>query len=142
MNQYFGSDPPMNTMSTRFLSVLLMAVIFVCGFLSGRLTAPRSAALPALRESPQQRLEPVQVQDRVMRRYIEELALNPEQVEACRSLFEETGKRMLKLPKLSEERLEELERFHEALAPHLTPEQQEKARKMLEVAQRMKRPRR
>ncbi len=132
----------MSTMSTRLLSILLMAVIFVCGFLSGRLTAPRDSVLPGLQGNPDQPIEPLRVQDRVMRRYIEELALTPEQVETCRPLFEETGERMLKLPKLSEERLEELERFHRAFASHLTPEQQEKASKMLEQAQRMKRPKR
>jgi hypothetical protein len=95
-----------------------------------------------LQGNPDQPVEPLRVQDRVMRRYIEELALTPEQVETCRPLFEETGERMLKLPRLSEERLEELERFHRAFAPHLTPEQQEKAGKMLEQAQRMKRPKR
>jgi hypothetical protein len=132
----------MSTMSTRFLSILLMAVIFVCGFLSGRLTAPRDSVSAVLQGNPDQPVEPLRVQDRVMRRYIEELALTPEQVETCRPLFEETGERMLKLPRLSEERLEELERFHRAFAPHLTPEQQEKAGKMLEQAQRMKRPKR
>lgn len=129
----------MNSISFRFLTAALMGVVFVCGFLSGRLTAPSSILIEA---SPVVDSEPNElgnVNQRVINRYTEDLELSREQLRILRPMFETTGKRMLRNPKNSEARLHELERFHAEINPHLTDMQQVKAREMLENAIRMKR---
>lgn len=128
----------MNTLSVRFLAAALMAVVFVCGFLSGRLTAPREAATTVVVPEDPVPDETAATSRRVMRRYAEDLGLTREQARELRPMFEAAGERMVPLPKYSEARLKELERFHAEMQPHLTTEQQEKARAMLESALRTK----
>lgn len=128
----------MNTLSVRFLAAALMAVVFVCGFLSGRLTAPREAATTVVVPEDPVPDETAATSRRVMKRYAEDLGLTREQMRELRPMFEAAGERMGPLPKYSEARLKELERFHAEMQPHLTTEQQEKARAMLESALRTK----
>lgn len=130
----------MNTLSIRFLAAALMAVVFVCGFLSGRLTAPRGESTEVVvPEAPAPAGAAVATSRRVMKRYAEDLELSREQTRELRPLFEKAGARMLPLAKNSEARLKELERFHAELEPQLTPQQREKARAILESALRTKR---
>jgi glutathione S-transferase len=130
----------MKPFSIRFLAAALMALAFVCGFLSGRLTAPRGDASPVVvADEPSPPDASVATSRRVMRRYAEDLGLSREQVRELRAMFEAAGRRMVPLEKNSEARLKELERFHAELEPHLTPEQREKARAMLENSLRRKR---
>lgn len=131
----------MNTISVRFLAAALMAVVFVCGFLSGRLTAPREGVvdLGPVEDAGTEEEVGKSVDRRVMRRYVEDLGLTRDQVRVLRPMFAATGARMLQMPKNSEERLEELERFHVKMDPHLTEEQRVKARAILDRAVKMKR---
>jgi hypothetical protein len=124
----------MSIFSVRFLSAALMALIFVCGFLSGRLTAPRGggAIEPTITEPPA--VSGNAATRRVITRYREDLNLSDEQLRELEPLFEAAGERMSVLPKNSAARLRELERFHEQMNPHLTGEQQERARGILEEA--------
>jgi hypothetical protein len=128
----------MSPLSVRFLAAALMAVVFVCGFLSGRLTVPREVVTTVVVPEDPVPDETAATSRRVMRRYAEDLGLTREQMRELRPLFEAAGERMVSLPKNSEARLKELERFHAEMQPSLTAEQQEKARAMLESALRTK----
>ena len=128
----------MNTLSVRFLSAALMAVIFVCGFLAGRLTAPTPASEPSIETEESPSDASLATSRRVMRRYIEDLKLTREQSRQLRPLFEAAGQRMVLLPKNSEDRLRELERFHKEMDPVLTPEQRIISKQILDRARDMK----
>lgn len=128
----------MNTLSVRFLSAALMTVVFVCGFLAGRLTAPTPLAEPAIETIETPTDASLATSRRVMRRYIEDLDLTREQSRQLRPLFESTGKRMVLLPKNSEDRLRELERFHKEMDPVLSPEQRIISKEILDRAREMK----
>lgn len=131
----------MNTFSVRFLASALMAVVFVCGFLSGRLTAPREVVMAPgpVEDSAREEESGQSVDHRVMRRYVEDLGLTRDQVRVLKPMFAATGSRMLQMPKNSEARLEELKRFHAEMDPHLNEGQQVKARAILDKAIKMKR---
>lgn len=129
----------MNSRSFRLLAAALMGVVFVCGFLSGRLTAPPTVVVEPTTVGDSESKVVRNVNRRVMSRYAEDLELAPEQLRLLRPMFEATGERMQGIPKDSEARLQELRRFHEEMSPHLTEEQRGKAREILEQALRTKR---
>lgn len=116
-----------------------MGVVFACGFLSGRLTAPRFVVVETATPHNPEPMEIHNVNRRVMNRYADDLGLTAEQVRLLRPMFEATGERMFGIPRNSEARLKELDRFHAEIDPHLTEEQRVKARAILEMATRTKR---
>jgi len=74
-----------------------------------------------------------------MERYQKELELSNEQMDLLRHAFENVTLRMIVLPKTSRARMAVVEDFHDEIAPHLTPAQQEKAWGILETMESRKR---
>ena len=125
--------------------VLVMAGIFACGVWVGRMTAP----LPSLERRPPplpppgpragQPPPPAPGAGEVrhlLELYGARLDLTEEQLTQIRPLLEQATAEMQGLPARAPERFARIERFHEQMAGFLTPEQQERARQLLEEARR------
>lgn len=123
--------------------VLSLVAIFALGIWVGRITAPET-----MRSSLESDLEAEadhsprgagRVTRKAMERYQKDLGLSAEQMDRLRPAFENVTLRMVVLPKGSKARMAVVEDFHEEIAPHLTPEQREKAEGILEVMASRKR---
>ena len=114
--------------------VTALIAIFALGIWVGRLTAPSSEVVRlnpqgkevTTDENGRQRGTPAdRVTLQVVKRYRARLNLTKDQLEELRPLFMETGKKMVRFPVRSQERIEILEGFHDQIAPFLSEEQRE-----------------
>jgi hypothetical protein len=136
----FESDRFMNVLSLRVLAALLIGVTFACGFLTGRVTSqPPTGSNQGTPRGSENEGGVTSVSQRVMKRYAEDLKLSDDQLRILGPLFESTGERMQLMPKNSDERLRELERFHLEMEPHLNEGQKSTAREILARARRLRR---
>ena len=97
--------------------VLLLAVIFAAGAVTGRLTAPRPPALMAMVDGR------VVTSDYLFARMSRELHLSTEQERQFRPLVEEMAREMSHLPPVSRERLEKFKSYLPRMRALLRPEQ-------------------
>ena len=117
---------------------LAIVVVFVSGFYVGRVTAPAGWDPEEVRElmgNTGVTTTPSGVLlSEILPRYRSLLDLTKKQRRTLTPMFRDAAERMYQQPAGSSERLQEMERLHEALGPHLSERQRKQLDQILKAA--------